>query len=109
MRGAPLPPDHAPHVAGRHRQLHQRLAARVALGDADRVRLVGQRLRDRLDDRPCAAHDAEASAGDRVSRGAGGIRSTSVRTVSDGCAPSFSQCASRSRSSFSVSGLVRGL
>ena len=41
--------------------------------------------------------------------GAGGIRSTSVRTVSDGCAPSFSQCASRSRLSFSVSGLVRGL
>ena len=32
----------------------------------------------------------------------GGMRSTSVRTVSDGCAPSFSQWASRSRSSFSA-------
>ena len=41
------------------------------------------------------------------SAGAGGIRvrATSVRTVSDGCAPTFTQWASRSRSSFSVSGL----
>ena len=111
LRGAPLPADHAPHVAGRHRQLDERLAARVALGDADRVRLVRPAPSRSPRRRPVrgsrrGGFRRRAGVGRRR---LGGMRSTSVRTVSDGCAPSFSQCASRSRSSFSVSGFVRGL
>ena len=61
----------------------------VALRHANRVGPVGQRAGHDLDDVARAAHDAGCSAG--RGHGAGGIRDTSVRTVSDGRAPVFSQ------------------
>ena len=79
----------------------------LALGHPDRVRLIRERAGDDFDDVAGAAHDAGWSA--TGAAGAAGMRATSVRTVSDGCAPDFTQCSSRSRLMSSVSGFVRGL
>ena len=70
--------------------------------------MIGERPGDDLDDVSRAAHDARLFTG-APAAGAAGMRATSVRTVSDGCAPALSQCSSRSRLISSVSGLVRGL
>src|SRR5215204_240535 len=111
LRGASLPADHAAHVSRRHRQVQEHLAAALALRHLHGVGLVGEALRDRLDDGPCAAaHEAVTAAVTGASdSGATGLRSISVRTVSDATAPSFSQYPTRSRSSCSFSGCVRGL
>ena len=96
--GPPLPSDHATEVARRHEQLDDRLAAVHALDHAHGVGMIRQRASDDLDDVARAAHDAGVSAFAAAAdssasgcAGASGIRATSVRTVSDGRAPFFSQ------------------
>ena len=83
-----LAADHAAQVTLRHEQLHERLSAVRPFRHANGVGTVGQRAGHDLDDVAGAAHDAGCSAATATGSG---IRDTSVRTVSDGRAPVFSQ------------------
>src|SRR5688500_8127263 len=119
--GSPLTADHASQVAGGHEEFHKRLPLVLTLGHADRLGPIRERTGHDLNDVAAAAHDAGCSAFAKApsdtsavanassAGGAGGIRATSVRTVSDGTAPAFTQCSSRSRFNWSVSGFVLGL
>ena len=88
--GAALPADHASQLALGHEQLDERLSAMSALRDAHRVGPVCQRAGHHFDDIARPAHDAACSVAGAGAAGAG-IRATSVRIVSDGWAPLFSQ------------------
>ena len=86
---SPLPTDDPPQIPLRHEQFHERLALVLTLGDPNGLRAVRQRPGDDFDDVAAAAHDADGAAAG--SAGAGGIRATRVRIVSDGTAPALIQ------------------
>src|SRR5262249_37504276 len=91
--GAPLTTDCAAEIAGRHVQLQQGRAAMIRFQHADVIGLVRQYAADDLDHlREVGvqrAHDAGASAATAAASVL--CRSTSVRSVLDGCAPWPSQ------------------
>jgi hypothetical protein len=106
LRRAALPSNDTAEITWRHEQFDQRLPAMLTLDDANGVGMIRQRPCHYFDDVSGAAHDAGCSA---TAAGAGGMRATSVRIESEGCAPAFTQCAYLSRFNSSVSGFVRGL
>src|SRR6266545_4866573 len=119
--GTPLPPDDLSHVARRRRQRVDRHASPLVLGHAYCIRTIDERARDHFNHGPdrvtgvagpfrrrhyCAAGASTAGAADR-SR----VRClpSSVRTESDGFAPSFSQCSMRALFKSTRAGFDRGL
>ena len=87
--GAALAAYDAAQLPWGHEQLHERLSPVRSLGDSHGVRVIRQSSGDHFHDIARAAHDAGCSA--TGAAGAGGMRATSVRTVSDGRAPVLTQ------------------
>src|SRR5205807_2844986 len=108
-RGAPLFADHASELAGADIQLDERRALVLRFDHPHVVAAIRQRARHDLDDVPRGAHFAAAAVSAAGTALTVRCRAISVRTVSDGCAPFFSQKSTRSLSTWTTAGFVRGL
>src|SRR4029079_2993102 len=88
-----LTPDHASQFARRHEQFDQHLSPVLSFGHPNGLRTIRARPGHDFDDVAAATHEADRAAAG--SAAAGGIRATSVLTVSDGTAPALIQWSSR--------------
>src|SRR5262249_18462336 len=107
-RRSTLLADHPSELTRSDVQLDERSSTVLRLDDANLVWSIGQCSREHFDDLSNHAHFVSAAA-----CGASGIgvrwRAIKLRTESDGCPPLLSQYETRSLSTFTIAGFVRGL